>query len=135
MEITKALNNNMVLARDTSGRECICSGKGIGFGKRRGDTIDDSAIERRFVLGNASERQHYIELFSEIPGKYWQIAIDTADYGRNHLKLKFSDSVILTLTDHIAGAVSRYKEHVTLTNPLLYDIQQIYSQEFKCGRR
>ena len=37
MIVTKALNNNMVLVRDSEGIERICQGKGIGFQKRAGD--------------------------------------------------------------------------------------------------
>lgn len=133
MRITKALNNNMVLAKDAKGKDCICAGKGIGFGKRRGDKIDESQIERRFVLENESDKKHYIQLFSEIPEVYWQIAIETADYARNMLQLSFSDTVILPLTDHIAGAVERYRQGVVLSNPLMYDIERIYNREFTCG--
>lgn len=124
----------MVLARDSEGADCICAGKGIGFGKKRGDEIDPSQIERRFLLENESDKKHYVKLFSEIPEVYWQIAIDTAGYGRKFLGLGFYDNIILPLTDHIAGAVERYREGVKLSNPLKYDIQRIYSQEYKCGR-
>lgn len=133
LRITKALNNNMVLARDADGKDCICAGKGIGFGKRRGDRIDENQIERRFVLENESEKKHYMQLFSEIPEVYWHIAIETADYARTMMQLNFSDTVILPLTDHIAGAVERYRQGVVLSNPLLYDIERIYNREFTVG--
>ena len=40
MKIIKVINNNTVCTLDKKGREQIVSGKGIGFGKKRGDEID-----------------------------------------------------------------------------------------------
>ena len=55
----------------------------------------------------------------------------------NHAKLslgrELSDSIYVTLPDHISGAISRYKEGIHLENPLLWDIQQFYKDEYKVG--
>ena len=40
MEILRVFNNNVVLARDELGREAILTGRGLGFQRRRGDTVD-----------------------------------------------------------------------------------------------
>lgn len=66
LKVIKALNNNMVLVRDSSGREMICQGKGIGFQKRAGDSIDNSLVERRFVPETADDSRYFEQLFSEI---------------------------------------------------------------------
>lgn len=39
MKVIKILNNNLVFARDDSGREVIVKGLGIGFHASRGDTV------------------------------------------------------------------------------------------------
>ncbi len=59
MKVVKSLNNNMVLARDEHGDECISQGKGIGWQKRSGDSVDTSLIERRFVPENQDESRHF----------------------------------------------------------------------------
>ena len=43
MKITKQLNNNIVIASDSQGREIVLMGKGIGFGRKPGmePDIDD----------------------------------------------------------------------------------------------
>ncbi|SFG44925.1 CAT RNA binding domain-containing protein [Oribacterium sp. WCC10] len=66
MKVVKALNNNMVLVRDKDGNESICQGKGIGFQKKTGDSLEEDRIERRFIPENASESRHFQELFTEI---------------------------------------------------------------------
>ncbi|MCD7843817.1 MAG: PRD domain-containing protein [Clostridiales bacterium] len=134
MKVVKSLNNNMVLARDEHGNECICQGKGIGWQKRSGDSVDTSLIERRFVPENQDESRHFQELFSEIPEEYWAIAEDVVDYGRSHYGVKVSQKIILPLCDHMAGSVERYRNGVVLENPMLWDVKRVYPKEFKIGK-
>ena len=46
---------------------------------------------------------------------------------------ELSDSIYVTLPDHISAAVNRYKEGIVLPNPLLWDIRQLYKDEFRVG--
>ena len=119
LTVIKALNNNMVLVRDGCGVEKICQGKGIGFQKRSGDKIIRSLVERSYIPENELDQRHFQQLFSEIPGEYWEIAEKVVEYGRERYKIKVSDRVILPLCDHMAGSVERYKKGTVLANPML----------------
>lgn len=44
MRLKKAFNNNALLALDDNDEEVIVMGKGIAFGKKSGDLIDESLI-------------------------------------------------------------------------------------------
>ena len=134
LTVIKALNNNMVLVRDSSGVEKICQGKGIGFQKRNGDRILRGQVERSYIPENELDRRHFQQLFSEIPDEYWEIAEKVVDYGREHYKIKVSDRVILPLCDHMAGSVERYKKGTVLANPMLWDIKRVYADEFQIGK-
>ncbi len=134
MTVTKALNNNMVLVRDSEGIERICQGKGLGFQKRAGDRIRWSQVERSYIPENEQERRHFQQLFTEIPDEYWEIAEKVIDYGKEHYKIKVRDLVILPLCDHMAGAVERYKKGTVLSNPMLWDIKRVYADEFQIGK-
>lgn len=134
MKTIKALNNNMVLARDGQGNECICQGKGIGLQKRSGDEIDTSLIERCFVPTSLDESRHFQQLFSEIPEEFWEIAEDVVNYGRERYGIKVSQKILLPLCDHMAGSVERYQKNVQLENPMLWDVKRIYPKEFKIGK-
>lgn len=134
MKIIKSLNNNMVLAAGTDGREKICQGKGIGFQRKRGDLLDPAAVERVFVPESDSDRSHFLQLFSEIPDVYWEIAEEVVEYGREKYGIQVSDMVILPLCDHMAGSVERYRKGIMLPNPILWDIQRIYADEFQIGK-
>lgn len=134
MVVIKALNNNMVLVRDAEGIERICQGKGIGFQKRSGDRVAWSQVERSYIPENEQDQRHFQQLFSEIPDEYWEIAEKVVEYGREHYKIKVSDRVILPLCDHMAGSVERYKKGTVLSNPMLWDIKRVYSDEFQIGK-
>lgn len=134
MKVVKALNNNMVLARQDDGQELICQGKGIGWRKRAGDVVDEQRIERRFYPDNEDESRHFQQLFSEIEGTYWGIAEQVVNYARSKYQLKVTGKVILPLCDHMAGSVIRYREGVKLENPMLWDVKRVYPKEFQVGK-
>ena len=50
--VDKALNNNVIIARHPSLGEVVLIGKGIGFGKKSGDLLDQDVFEKMFVLKN-----------------------------------------------------------------------------------
>ena len=50
MEINKIINNNIVSSADQNGRELIVMGRGIGFGKKPGQKIDEESVEKIFRI-------------------------------------------------------------------------------------
>lgn len=130
----KSLNNNMVLARDEQGNECICQGKGIGWQKRSGDPVDEGLIERRFTPETSAESRHFQELFSEISEDFWGIAEDVVSFGRKRYNIRVSEKIILPLCDHMSGCVERYQQGIALENPMLWDVKRIYPKEFQVGK-
>ena len=124
----------MCLVRDDQDKETICQGKGIGFGKNKGDLIDASLIERKYVPESNLERAHFLELFSQISDEYWDITERVLDYAKQQVNLTFKQTILLPLCDHMAGSVERAKQGVQLSNPMLYDIQRVYPSEFKVGQ-
>ena len=54
MKISKQLNNNIVIASDSQGREIVLMGRGIGFGAKPGMEPDMQLVEKQF-FGLSSE--------------------------------------------------------------------------------
>ncbi len=133
MKIIKILNNNMVLVKTDEDKEQICQGKGIGFGKKAGATIDDGQVERRFVLSDTKERTNFTSLFAEISDEYFAIADQTLQFARSELNIKVPDKVLLPLCDHMAGSMDRYRKGIILNNPMLWDTKRVYPSEFAAG--
>ena len=61
MKIVKVINNNTVCVLDQKGKEQIMSGKGIGFGKKYGDTVDNTRIEKIYMITDSVLRKKLIE--------------------------------------------------------------------------
>lgn len=52
MKAVHVISNNAVVIRDTDGKNCIVTGKGIGFKKRKGDLIESKEILNVFTENN-----------------------------------------------------------------------------------
>ena len=52
MIINKVLNNNVVTIINQNSEEAVVMGRGIAFQKKKGDEIDESRVEKIFVLKN-----------------------------------------------------------------------------------
>ena len=50
MIFLKTFNNSAALVQDDQGQEQVVLGKGVGFGLKKGDKIDENKIERRLPL-------------------------------------------------------------------------------------
>ena len=49
MRISRIYNNNVALTVNHLGQEAVVIGRGIAFGKRKGQVVDSAAIEQTFV--------------------------------------------------------------------------------------
>ena len=59
MRLKKAFNNNALLALDENEEEVIVMGKGIAFGKKSGDRIDESLIQKKFVFDKSELNEKF----------------------------------------------------------------------------
>lgn len=135
MIIKRVLNNNTILAEDDSMLEKMLLGKGIGFGKKKGDEVDKSKIEKVFVLDSKQMVDDFVQLVRDIPINHIELSRRIIEEAENDLECKFSNSIYIGLTDHINYALCRYHEKEMLTNALLWEIKKFYPKEFKAAKR
>nr|WP_309100343.1 PRD domain-containing protein [Fredinandcohnia onubensis] len=131
MKIEKVLNNNVIMAKNESNQEVVLMGKGLAFGRKGGDTIDTTKIEKTFVLQKNGVSDKLAKLFEDTPELYLNISWKIIDYAKSHLSLKLDDYLYVALTDHIIFAITRHKKGIHLKNPMLWEIQNYYKQEFQ----
>ncbi|MCY9423145.1 CAT RNA binding domain-containing protein, partial [Bacillus paralicheniformis] len=74
--VEKVLNNNVLIALHDDYREVVLIGKGIGFGKKRGDLIEHENYEKMFILENDKEQSQYKKLLTYVDEKMVDIAND-----------------------------------------------------------
>lgn len=133
MRIEKVLNNNVVVARDDSGVEAVLMGRGLGFGAKPGERVAQARVEKRFTLSGAQLSDRFQQLLSAIPLGHFLMSERIINHAKIDLGKELSDSIFVTLPDHISAALQRYEQGIRLPNPLLWDIRQFYADEFKVG--
>lgn len=124
MQVEKNINNNVSLCLDSSGRECVVFGKGVGFIKPP-RTIPLGKIERTFY--NVTEVD--FEMIKNIPEQIMNASIRIVDQVEQHLNIVLMSTTTLALADHINFAIKREKESIYLDLTLQEDIKQIYRSE------
>lgn len=129
--IKKVLNSSVVLV-EKDGIEMVALGKGIGFGRKPGDVIDDGNVDKIFLEKNI-KTAHVTELIEEIPFDYFEVTRDITNEAEKILGKKLNSNLYLTLTDHIHFAVERAKQGHVLSNKLYWEIKNYYPKEFDIG--
>lgn len=134
MKVSKILNNNLVLSRNAENEEIIVKGLGIGFHAKRGDTIDESLVEKIFYPENHQNSIQIQQYLLSIPEEYLDFVQKFVDQvKKEEPDLRLNNSIYLSLSDHIMGTVERFGNGISLKNVLLLDIQQLYKKEYEYG--
>lgn len=130
MYIKRVYNNNVVMV-DDAGTERIAVGKGIAFGRKRGDMVDSASIEKVFTLDDPTQLSRLERLIKGIPSEYLLIAEDIVSMLRRESASVIDDNVLIALTDHISMALEREQAGIICDNPLLFEIKRFYGREFE----
>ncbi len=79
LQVAKVLNNNIAVVVDARGSDCIAMGRGIAFGRKRGDLIDEDSVERLFTQHVAELSGKLGQLVSSIPEVTEEVSSSLAD--------------------------------------------------------
>lgn len=134
MKIKKVVNNNIVISDDSSDKEVVVMGRGIGFQKKIGEVIDESMIEKVYIDSDELSVSKLTQLLSEIPLEHIQVANEIISFAKVSLGQKLSDKIYLTLSDHINYAIERVNEGIPIKNELLWEIKRFYNHHYLIGR-
>ena len=129
-KIVKTISNNIVLAQDINDHEVFLRGKGIGFGKRKGDLVSSESVEKLFTLVDANEQQLYHQLLKTTSPRLIEIASDMIQYIQSQVDKPLNEHIHVALTDHIAFLVRRCRMGVPIENPFLLETQVLYPKEY-----
>ena len=132
MQIIKVINNNVISSEDDKGKEIIVMGKGIGFGKKAGEEIDETKIEKVFSLPDESTSQ-FMQVVKDMPYEYIRTAELVIAYARETLGYHLSKNIYVTLTDHLGYAIERKQQGIVVANELSWEMKKFYNAEFQVG--
>jgi len=131
MIVEKILNNNVVVSIDpNTKKEVIIMGSGIAFKRKVGQEIEKDKIEKIFVIDDKKMSNKIKRLINQIPDGIFQLAHEIITYSIKKLDRKLDKQIYISLADHIAFAIKRYKNKVQIKNDLLDEIRRIHKEEF-----
>src|SRR5512139_2149092 len=130
MRLLRVFNNNVVLARDRTGRDVILTGRGLGFQARPGQDVDQAAVERVFAPDDGRGPDHLADLLASIPAEHLRLVGEAAaDVGLDELMVR-NPALVAALADHISFAVRRVEQGLALEYPLLAEVKHLYVAEY-----
>ncbi|MCY3024936.1 BglG family transcription antiterminator LicT [Aerococcus loyolae] len=130
MQITRILNNNVVQAETKDHKEYVVMGKGIGFQRQLGDSIQDEQIEKRFVL---EDNSFFSQLYQDLTTNEIELIFKIIKQAEERLGVRFENNLYVTLADHIHYALARYQEGIHLKNPLHWQVKRLFKLEYQTG--
>ncbi|WP_346844427.1 PRD domain-containing protein [uncultured Rothia sp.] len=134
MKIVHVYNNNVVLAAQDDGAQAVLIGRGLAFRKKKGQTVDLSLVEQKFVPEQSSDPTYFSALLSEIPSEVLALATELEDYAREQLGFNISHSLVVPLADHLNYAIARARDGLVMDFPLSIEVEQLYPRELAFGR-
>ncbi len=134
MQVRRVLSNNAVVAVGADGQQVVALGRGIGHGRRPGDELDGGRIEQIFVATGDAARDQLSQFVADLPLECVRAASKVAELAHERLGIPVTQALILPLADHLAFAVRRRADGITLQLPLVWEISQLYPDELAVGR-
>lgn len=134
VEVNKILNNNVLIAKHSTYGEVVIIGKGIGFNRRSGESIDTGSIEKLFVLKNEKEKEDYIKLLPFIDNELHGVIISAINLIKNKVNSPLNEHIHVGLTDHLMFAINRIAKGMEITNPFLVETKTLYPLEYGVAR-
>lgn len=134
MRIKKLINNNILCVVDKKGNELIVTGRGIGFQRHRGESVDPALVERTYRMEEKAEQKKLRELVEKIPIEHLALTEALIEHIKTQIPQKINQSLLITLADHISFAIARKAQGVEFSNPLKGSIMCYYPTEYHLGQ-
>jgi beta-glucoside operon transcriptional antiterminator len=135
MIIKRVLNNNTVISSNSKSVDVLLMGRGIAFGKKKGQAVELEQIEKTFLLKDKETQSKFTELLINVPMEHILVSEKIINFGKIKLGKNLNEIIYVNLTDHIHSAIDRYHEGIILKNPLRWDIARFYPDEYAVGEK
>lgn len=136
-KVVKVFNNNVVLALDNNNNnEKILFGKGLGFGRHQGDTIQTSEkIDKIFSIADPENKNRFNDLMNIVDNVTIGICEEIISLISHELNEDLNEKIHISLTDHIFFTLKRLKENDEIANPFLIETETLYKDEFRIAQK
>lgn len=111
-------------------------GKGIGFGKKRGDALADlKEIEQKFISLEGLQNHEYESFFETVDPQIIELCKKINEMMAEEIGEDPNSKMNIGLIDHVNFAIKRLREGIEIVNPFLYETKLLYPVEFKLAER
>lgn len=134
-EINKILNNNVIICTRNN-HEVVLIGKGIGFNKKVGMTLEEnSSIEKVYQLEQQQQKEHFKTLVEMGEDHVVQAVIESLNIISNSTLETNDKNLVVALTDHIIFAYKRLKQNQVISNPFTIETKHLYSDAYQIAKQ
>ncbi|WKA54748.1 glucose PTS transporter transcription antiterminator GlcT [Planococcus shixiaomingii] len=134
LTIEKILNNNVVIALHDTYKEVVMIGNGLGFNRKKGDSISFDKADKTFLLKDEKEKEQYVNLLPHIEENLIGFIHELLLFVEEQMGKELNEHIHVALTDHLAFAISRAKKNMQFSNPFLYEIEALYPREYQVAK-
>ncbi len=132
--VAKVLNSNAVLAQDEEENQVVLMSKGIGFGKRIGEKIQDISEDRKiFYIHDDSVNSAKLKQIDSQVQQVEEVTREIVEVARERLHIDNS-KLYGALLDHITFAVECLHMGLPIDNPFCGEIAILYSREYETAQ-
>ncbi|MBE6830169.1 MAG: PRD domain-containing protein [Ruminococcaceae bacterium] len=132
--VAKVLNSNAVLAQDEEENQVVLMSKGIGFGKRVGEKIQDDSEDRKiFYIHEDSVNSAKLKQIDSQVQQVEEVTREIVEVARERLHIDNS-KLYGALLDHITFAVECLHMGLPIDNPFCGEIAILYSREYETAQ-
>ncbi|MCJ1688651.1 PRD domain-containing protein [Rathayibacter sp. VKM Ac-2927] len=131
----KVLNNNVVISIDRSGRERVLMGRGLGFQVKVDDIVDQSRVEKTFVLEKGSGGQHARQLLADVSYRVVEATNAAIDEGERMLGRDLGPRFAVALLDHVQFVLERLEQGVRIPAAAMPELRVLHPGEFTAAQR
>ena len=133
VRILRVFNNNVVLARDALGREVVATGRGLAFGRKAGQDLDESLIARRYVT--AQDAGLVGQMLSEIPLGRIALIEEIFTQAVKDLGATITSAGLIAVVDHVHQALERARRGERMDYPLRAEVAHLHPEELRLAER
>lgn len=130
LRVVKILNNNAFISKDENNKEIIVMGKGIAFQKKANEDVELPENVKVFSSDENQINEKLKNTILNIPEKYLEITERIVELLKDRYNKELHNIIYVSLTEHIHGAVERYRNGIEIENPLLNEIKHLYREEY-----
>lgn len=131
MKVARTFNNNAVAVITDDNKDAVLLGSGVGFGKRVNDSIGMEKVEKIYYIQDDMQTK-FLQLLENTAKDYLVIAEKILEKAKT-AGFNVQTHGIISLTDHIAFAITRAKENIFLPNLILNEVKALYKEEYAIG--